>query len=254
MIARIWDGETEAGRAGEYTEYVTRTGVASLAGTQGNRGVFLLMRKDGGRAHFRVMSLWDSMEGIRRFAGDDPEKARYYPEDERYLLALDPHVRHYEVAAAASGEAALLADELRRISDGEAWHGPSLAELLDGVSPEQAAARPIPGAHSIWELVLHDTAWTDAFRRRLEGQATEEPAEGDYPPPPAPSAAAWDEARRRLFAAHARIAEVVARMGPADLDRKVPGRDFSARFQVHSAVRHTVYHSGQIGLLKRGRA
>jgi heme-degrading monooxygenase HmoA/uncharacterized damage-inducible protein DinB len=254
MIARVWDGVTEAGRADEYAEYVRRTGVADLAATEGNRGVYVFRRTEGERAHFRVMSLWDSMQGIRSFAGSDPEKARYYPEDERFLLALEPRVTHFEVAISAGGEAALLADELRRIWKGDAWHGPALTELLDGVSHTRAAAQPIPGAHSIWELVLHDTAWTDVFRRRLEGEAVEEPGEGDFPLPAEPTAKAWAEAQARLRTAHEGLVATVARLRPEELEAKVPGRDFSARFQVHSAIRHMVYHSGQIGLLKRARS
>jgi heme-degrading monooxygenase HmoA len=251
MIARVWDGVTAARDGEAYAEYVRGTGVAALASTEGNHGVYLFRRTEGDRAHFRVLSLWESMEGIRQFAGPEPEKARYYPEDERYLVALDPHVSHYEVVAAASGEGERLADELRRIFGGDAWHGPSLTELLEGVTASHAAARPIPGGHSIWELVLHDTAWTDVFRARLEGTATEEPSEGDFPVPAEPSAKAWQEAQSRHRIAHERLAEVVAGLGPEDLEGKVPGRDFSARFQVHSAIRHTVYHSGQIGLLKK---
>jgi heme-degrading monooxygenase HmoA/uncharacterized damage-inducible protein DinB len=228
--------------------------VAELQATEGNRGVYLFRRTEGDRAHFRVVSLWDSMEGVRRFAGSDPEKARYYPEDERFLLALEPRVTHYEVAGAAGGEPALLADELQRIWKGDPWHGPSLSELLDGVTPAQAAARPIPGAHSIWEIVLHDTGWTEVIRRRLEGEAVEEPEAGDFPPPSDPTAKAWADAQARLRSAHERIVETVARLRPEDLEGKVPGRDYSARFQVHSAIRHTVYHTGQIGLLKKARA
>jgi heme-degrading monooxygenase HmoA len=251
MIARVWDGVTAAKDGEAYAEYVQTTGVTALAATEGNRGVYLFRRTEEGRAHFRVLSLWDSMEGIRRFAGPEPQKARYYPEDERYLLALDPHVSHYEVVAAASGEAARLADELRRIWGGDAWHGPSLTELLDGVTAAHAAARPIPGGHSIWELVLHDTAWTNVFRARLEGTAAEEPQEGDFPVPAQPEAPAWKEAQARHRAAHERLAAVVAGLSAQALEAKVPGRDFSARFQVHAAIRHTVYHSGQIGLLKK---
>ena len=87
MIARSWDGLTRATEADEYADYVQKTGVAELATTDGNLGVYLLKRREGECERFRVMSLWDSMEGIRRFAGDDPEKARYYPEDRRFLLA-----------------------------------------------------------------------------------------------------------------------------------------------------------------------
>jgi heme-degrading monooxygenase HmoA len=80
MIARSWDGVTPAAQADEYADYVRRTGVTDLAATDGNRGVYLLRRREGDRARFRVLSLWDSMEGVRRFAGDDAERARYYPE------------------------------------------------------------------------------------------------------------------------------------------------------------------------------
>jgi heme-degrading monooxygenase HmoA/uncharacterized damage-inducible protein DinB len=253
MIARSWDGVTPAAKADEYADYVRRTGVTELAGTDGNLGVYLLRREEGDRARFRVVSLWDSMEGIRRFAGEDVEKARYFPEDARYLLALEPNVEHFEVVAAekGAGEAASLAEELRVLARGDAWHGPSLEEMLADVSPATAAARPIPGAHTIWELVLHVTGWTDVFRRRLEGTAVEEPEEGDYPALPEPTAGAWAEATRGLFAAHDRLVARVSRLSPADLDAPVPGRGFPARFLVRGAIRHTVYHSGQIGLLRK---
>jgi len=257
MIARSWDGVTPAAKADEYTDYVRRTGVTELAATDGNLGVYLLRREEGDRARFRVLSLWDSMEGIRRFAGEDAERARYFPEDARFLLALEPNVEHFEVVAAEKGtsrEAASLAEELRVLARGDAWHGPSLDEMLAEVSPQTAAARPIPGAHTIWDLVLHVTGWTDVFRRRLEGTAVEEPEPGDYPPVPQPTAAAWEEAKKGLMEAHDRLVARVARLSSSDLDAPVPGRGFPARFLVRGAIRHTVYHSGQIGLLRKLRA
>ena len=142
-------------------------------------------------------------------------------------------------------------DELRRIHDGDAWHGPALRELLTDVSAEQAAARPLPNAHSIWEIVRHITAWENVFRRRLEGEAVEEPEEGDFPPANDTSADAWAQALARLESEHARTIEVVSGMSDADLQKKVPGRNYAVRFQIASAVRHYVYHTGQIGLLKK---
>jgi uncharacterized damage-inducible protein DinB len=197
------------------------------------------------------------MDGIRRFAGDDPERARYYPEDERFLTALEPNVEHFDVVAergpsATASEAAALVHELETLAKGDNWHGPALAELLDSVSADAAAARPIAGAHTIWELVLHVTAWTDVFRRRLEGTAVEEPEAGDFPAPPPPTAGAWLLARQALFEAHAALAARVARLSAAELASPIPGRPFDARFQVRAAIRHSVYHSGQIGLLRKG--
>jgi uncharacterized damage-inducible protein DinB len=196
------------------------------------------------------------MDGIRRFAGPDPERARYYPEDERFLTALEPNVEHFDVVAqrqpsAGSTQAAELARELETLVKGNNWHGPALHELLDGVSVEAAAARPIAAAHTIWELVLHVTAWTDVFRRRLEGAAVEEPEAGDFPAPPQPTARAWAEATQALFEAHAAIAARVARLSDEELAAPVPGRPFDRHFQVRAAIRHTVYHSGQIGLLRK---
>jgi len=254
MIARSWDGLTPAAKADEYTDYVRRTGVTELAATDGNRGVYLLRRREGDQARFRVLSLWDSIDGIRRFAGDDVEKARYFPEDARFLLGLARNVEHFEVVAAENGaarESASLAQELGVLARGDAWHGPSLEEMLAEVSPGTAAARPIPRGHTIWELVLHVTGWTDVFRRRLEGTAVEEPEQGDYPPVPEPTADAWEEARRDLFRAHDALVARVERLSPADLDAPVPGRGFPARFLVRGAIRHAVYHSGQIGLLRK---
>jgi len=259
MIARSWDGVTEAARADEYLEYVRRTGVSDLVSTDGNRGVYVLRKLEGERAHFRLVSLWDSMDGIRRFAGEDPEQARYYPEDARYLSHLEPRVEHYQVLIApdrdrGQREALDLGDELRRVCQGDAWHGPALGELLADVSPAGAVARPLATAHTIWELVLHVAAWSDVIRRRLEGEAVEEPERGDFPAVPEPTAHAWAAAKAELQAIHERLQERVAGLTAAELDAKVPGRHFSARFQVGSAVRHIVYHTGQIGMLKKAGA
>jgi heme-degrading monooxygenase HmoA len=97
MIARTWHGVTPAARAGEYLAYLNRTGVPDLQRTQGNQGVFVLRRIEGDQAHFLLISLWESYDAIRHFAGEDPEQARYYPQDPDFLLELEPTVTHYEV-------------------------------------------------------------------------------------------------------------------------------------------------------------
>jgi heme-degrading monooxygenase HmoA len=100
MIARTWHGVVPASKADEYAVYVKKTGVRELRATPGNRGVYVFRHAEGDRAHFLVISLWGSREAIRAFAGDDLERARYYPEDAAYLLELEPRVTHYEVLEA----------------------------------------------------------------------------------------------------------------------------------------------------------
>lgn len=99
MIARTWHGIVPAARGNDYQAYLERTGLPDLRATPGNEGVWLLRRTEGGRTHFGVISLWDSLSSIRAFAGDDVEQARYYPEDESFLLELEPRVTHYDVVA-----------------------------------------------------------------------------------------------------------------------------------------------------------
>ena len=97
MIARTWRGVTAARDADAYVDYLQQTGLAEFRQTEGNRGALALRRLEGERAEFVVLSLWESEAAIRRFAGDDIERAVFYPEDKRFLIERDNHVTHYEV-------------------------------------------------------------------------------------------------------------------------------------------------------------
>jgi heme-degrading monooxygenase HmoA len=97
MLARTWHGVTEAAKADEYLEYLNKSGVAEYRATPGNLGVYVLRRVEGDKAHFLLLTLWESAEAIKTFAGPNMEEARYYPEDEQFLLELEPTVTHYEV-------------------------------------------------------------------------------------------------------------------------------------------------------------
>jgi heme-degrading monooxygenase HmoA len=99
MIARWWRGWTRADEIDRYVEYVEETGVEALAATPGNVGVYILTRTEGDRAEIVVVSLWESLEHVRAFAGDDVGRAVFYPEDDRFLVGRDWRVSHYEVPA-----------------------------------------------------------------------------------------------------------------------------------------------------------
>lgn len=87
----------EAGKAGQFLEHLKRTGLPDYKATEGNRGVYVLRRVEGDRAHFLLLTFWDSIEAIKSFAGEDAERARYYPADEEYLLEKEPRATHYVV-------------------------------------------------------------------------------------------------------------------------------------------------------------
>ena len=100
MIARTWHGAVKAADADAYHKYLLETGIGDYLRTRGNQGVYVLRRVEGSVAHFLLLTLWDSWESIQAFAGSDPGRARYYPEDERFLLEQEPNVTHYEVLEA----------------------------------------------------------------------------------------------------------------------------------------------------------
>jgi hypothetical protein len=146
---------------------------------------------------------------------------------------------------------ARIVDELERIYGGDAWHGPSLRETLKGVTAAQAAARPIADAHSIWEILRHIAGWNDVVSRRLEGYPTEEPVEGDFPQIAGTGEAAWAEALAKLEESHRRLVGKISSLGQERLQETAAGEDYSVSFMLHGMIRHIVYHSGQIALLKK---
>ena len=162
-----------------------------------------------------------------------------------------------------------IAELIGRVTTGDPWHGSSAAQLLAGVSAADAARRMAPKTHSIWEIVLHMTGWTNEVRARLGGRAAQDPDGGDWPAIGPPTEERWRAATDAFFAAHRDLIAAVqafdpaalqqpvvdfrpvepSRSGPDERDRAL-GTGLSKYLTLHGLVHHTVYHSGQIGLLK----
>ena len=147
-----------------------------------------------------------------------------------------------------------ITDQLKRAFLGDAWHGPALMELLEGVTPEQAAARPLPKAHNIWEIVLHIAAWKEAVRRRLRGDAVELSPDQDWPRLLDTSEKAWISALEALKRAHNQLERTVADLQDSELPGRVPGKPqehYTVYYMLHGVIQHDLYHAGQIALLKK---
>lgn len=104
MIARIWRGWTKSSDADEYVEYVRRTGTKEYLETPGNRGAYILRRQQGDRTEFLTLSFWDSLEAVKKFAGESVDRAVFYPEDDRFLVDRERTVSHYDVIDASAGQ------------------------------------------------------------------------------------------------------------------------------------------------------
>jgi uncharacterized damage-inducible protein DinB len=143
-------------------------------------------------------------------------------------------------------------DQLKCALDGEAWHGPALMEILDGVDAKTAAARPISGAHSIWELVLHIAAWEQAINTRIvQKKALQLTDEQSFPSIPDTSEDAWRQAIGKLRQCHQELIAAVSGLSEKQLSEQVPGKPYDIHFMLMGTVQHAAYHGGQISLLKK---
>jgi uncharacterized damage-inducible protein DinB len=148
-------------------------------------------------------------------------------------------------------EVARIVGQIRGSFDPGAWHGPSVRELLAGLTPERAGKKVEHGSHSIWELALHIAAWENAARRLLEGGTGEVPPEANFPAVPEISDRAWRSALDTIETEHSALLDTVGRLSDDELDKPVAGREFSKYFLLHGVVQHNLYHAGQIALLSK---
>lgn len=146
-------------------------------------------------------------------------------------------------------------DELQKAYKGDAWHGNNTLSILLNADPGKVFTHPVPNAHSIAEIVLHLTAWTEEVNERLEGMPAKEPVRGDWPQPKDYSTAEWDliikdfkKANERLIASLTDVewsTEVVDARNPA----LGTGVDYAQL--VNGLIQHHAYHSGQVALLSK---
>ena len=144
----------------------------------------------------------------------------------------------------------VIADQISRAFRGESWHGPSVREVLDGVSAEDAAAHPIPGAHSIWEIVLHIIGGYKLVLRRVRGERAQLSPEEEWPVATGPSAEAWRDSQRILDELNQQLQSAV-RTFPAERLSQELGSEYSAFTQFSGTPQHDLYHAGQIVVLKK---
>jgi uncharacterized damage-inducible protein DinB len=148
-------------------------------------------------------------------------------------------------------ETGRIADQLRRAFDGSAWHGPALLELLKDVDAATAAAQPMNGVHSIWELVLHIAVWDEAGLRRLSGEKWQPKGLANFPCVTAATESAWRKAVAATKRTHETLVKTVVLLPESRLRERVPGKRYDFYHLLHGIAQHELYHAGQIAILKK---
>jgi uncharacterized damage-inducible protein DinB len=143
-------------------------------------------------------------------------------------------------------------DQMDRAFDGDAWHGPPLRPMLDGLSAEEASRHPIAGVHSIWEITHHITAWNAIVREELSGGSAQITPEVDWPPVWEAAEVEWRRALQNLAEVRSRLRETVQQLRDEELDERPSKRTSNSRYvMLHGIVQHDLYHAGQIAVLKK---
>lgn len=144
-----------------------------------------------------------------------------------------------------------IADQLSRAFEGEAWHGPAVMEILDGITAHHAAARPFKSAHNIWEIVLHIAAWESACVRRLHGDRAQLPPQEDWPAVAETSEKSWEQSKKDLRQGYEQLRDAISQLADAQLDRPIVEGLSTVYVTLHGIVQHSLYHAGQIAILKK---
>ncbi|MEL6670916.1 MAG: DinB family protein [Bacteroidota bacterium] len=143
---------------------------------------------------------------------------------------------------------------LKHMQSGPSWHGAAVTEALSGVTASLASQRPSGQANTIWEIVLHMTAWRHFARRKLaegEGVVLEVGSVEDWPPMPEATEAHWQQSLESLQAADQALRDEMRLHEDAKLHEEVPDKPYSYYVLLHGIVHHDAYHTGQISLLKK---
>jgi uncharacterized damage-inducible protein DinB len=154
-----------------------------------------------------------------------------------------------------------IAEQLQRAYNGDAWHGPSVRDALEGVDAAMATERPVKTGHNICEIVLHITAWTREITRRLRTGIAQDPEEGDWSGTAAVDDARWTAILEALDTANSDLLAAIRKLDDGVLDERIGdardrslGSGESRYVTLHGLVQHHVYHAGQVSLLKRALA
>ena len=213
----------------------------------------------------KLNSLDEELHHELRKRGFDPEQlqttaltgdlARMQVEREALNDRLMELRNNFQDGKLCMSETDRIADQFHRAFDGGAWHGPGVLELISDVSAADAAARPIPNAHSIWELVLHITAWKRVCKRRLEGEPAQLSDEENFPRVTDVSDSAWDKTKKELIDTHRQLLESLRKVDESRLDQPIVAStsvNYSTTYvTLHGGVQHDLYHAGQIAILKK---
>lgn len=254
MITRVWHGRTQPEDADSYLKFLLGKGTAEYLQCEGNNSVKVWRQKGTHECHFYTVTEWRSAEAVKSFAGEAMEKARYYPEDKGVLLEFEEKVNHYETFTVSDNRIRDYARQLKELFTGANWHSESLDKKLRDVSPSLAFEQPVPGVHSIAEIIWHCIYWRMVFIRFAQGDTDYRNSTVEklnFLPIAELKQKGWNGLREELQQSQEEILKLLESKTDDFLSEKTHPEGDTFDFILEGIVQHDIYHLGQIGLVKK---
>jgi uncharacterized damage-inducible protein DinB/heme-degrading monooxygenase HmoA len=250
-ISRIWHGKTPRDKGESYLDVLLKTGAIDYAKASGNTSIKILKEDREEESHFWVITEWKDFESIKEFAGENYEIARYYAEDDDYLLEKEKTVTHCETYP-IKGELDQLTGALEDLFSGNNWVAISVSGILESIDFPTSVEKKLPGRHSILEIVQHSLAWRDFLIRRLRNDDEfdiKQNDENDWKKNERFREEMWEDLKKEFVNKHKLLIELLKNHDDRLLDRKVAKRDYTFRYLISGIINHDYYHFGQVSIL-----
>jgi uncharacterized damage-inducible protein DinB len=230
---------------------VIETGVSDYKKIDGNLGVQLLQREEGNITHIWMVTQWRDLECIKNFAGNEIEKAKYYPEDERFLLELERNVMHCRTFSFSNVRIQSYMRQLQQLFEGGSWNNESFTEKLRAVDEQKAFKQPVPGKHSVAEIVWHCIYWRTVLIKRIQGDEEFRDKTCDnqnFLPLQLLQQKGWSSLLAEFKQSQESLIDLLGTKGDDFLETEYhDGADYD--YAVEGIIHHDIYHLGQIGLV-----
>jgi len=253
MITRVWHGRTRPEHADDYLGFLLKEGTRDYLETEGNRSVKIWRKKEADSCHFWTLTEWNDIASLKSFAGEAYEKAKYYPQDNGMLLEFEENVNHYETLDISTTRASDYARQLEQLYQGGSWQGESFVEKLKDVDEAMAFSAPLPGVHSIAEIVWHCIYWRTVAIKRLNGNDNyrDRTVEAlNFLPVEELKERGWESLKREFEETQTSLIGILNAYNDNFLSKDYQ-TGYTYGYQVEGITHHDAYHLGQIGLVRK---
>lgn len=253
MITRVWHGRTSLEKADAYLHFLLGEGTREYRETPGNISVKVWSSRGLETCDFFTVTEWNEIDSVKKFAGEDHEKAVYYPGDEDVLIELETSVKHYDSRDVSTFRVKQYIRQLDELHHGGSWQGESFSAKLDDLTEEQAFTSPIAGVHGIAEIVWHCIYWRTVLLRRFAGDHAyrdQTMQQMNFRPVAELKGMGWMTLKKEFDDKGKDIETWLRSKHDGFLSEEyADGKTYE--HLVEGIIQHDVYHLGQIGLVRK---